>query len=68
MNLFYVIILIRHREYVFHNSDSHLTMYSVGSHLSGTSSRLVHVISTHPSTQWAAVTTHIGLMIEPPHM
>ena len=42
-------------------------MYSVGSHLTETSSVLVLVTSTHPSTQWAAVTTQSGLMIEPPH-
>jgi len=43
-------------------------MYSVGSHLTETSSVLVPVTSTHPSTQWAAVTTQFGLMIEPPHL
>ena len=29
---------------------------------------ILPVISTHPSTQWAAVTTQLELMIEPPHL
>jgi len=56
------------RGYILHSSESYLTVYSVGSHLTGPSSLLVPVPSTHLSTQLAAVTTQFGLMIEPPHV
>jgi hypothetical protein len=36
--------------------------------LNGTSSIVVPVTSTYPSTQWAAVSTQSGLKIEPPHL
>jgi hypothetical protein len=60
--------LLPYRGYILHSLDCHLTVHSVGSHITVPSSLSVPVTSTHPSTHWAAVTTHSGLMIEPPHL
>ena len=58
--------LHRYRGYILHGLDCHLTLYSVGSHITGTSSILVQITSTHPPTDPADVTTQSGLMIDPP--
>jgi len=52
---------------ILHSSDSHLTVFSVGYHIIGTSWILVSVTSTHLEIRFAPVTTQSGLMIEPPH-